>query len=353
MAPPRYQPLTPGQKAVILERRNQGFTLGQISGVTFLPKSTISSFLSRVKKHNSLDNTRPPGRPRKTSIQGDRLLVRKALAHTRVPLAELHVISNSNISESTIRRRLRESKIRKWKAAKRARLKPEHVKKRLKWAKEHLNWTTTEFEKIGWSDECSVEKGADPRQVWVFRRSGNKEKFRPQNVCPKDKSGSVSLMVWGCFVGTKLCPLASFRGVNTTVTYVTGLRENLLPFLETLPPNLKHDFIFQQDNARIHTAQATQAFFAQEALKVMEWPPNSPDMNPIEHLWRVLKAALHKRYPDSRTLPGGPEAVREVLEQRLKEVWQEIGPEVLTVLINSMPSQVKELYQARGWYTHY
>ena len=85
----------------------------------------------------------------------------------------------------------------------------------------------------------------------------------------------------------------------------------------------------------------------------MEWPPNSPDMNPIEHLWRVLKAALHKRYPDTRTLPGGPEAVREVLEQRLKEVWQEIGPEVLTVLINSMPSRVKEMYQARGWYTHY
>ena len=47
----------------------------------------------------------------------------------------------------------------------------------------------------------------------------------------------------------------------------------------------------------------------------MEWPPNSPDMNPIEHIWRVLKAALHKRYPDTNMLSGGPEKVRQQLEE--------------------------------------
>ena len=52
----------------------------------------------------------------------------------------------------------------------------------------------------------------------------------------------------------------------------------------------------------------------------MEWPPNSPNMNPIEHMWRVLKAALHKCFPDTSTLGGGPEKVREVLEERLKIV---------------------------------
>jgi transposase len=70
----------------------------------------------------------------------------------------------------------------------------------------------------------------------------------------------------------------------------------------------------------------------------MKWPPNSPDMNPIEHFWQVLKTKLHSKYPDTRVLPGGPEKVREVLEERLKEVWLEIGPSVLKGLIQSMPS---------------
>ena len=85
----------------------------------------------------------------------------------------------------------------------------------------------------------------------------------------------------------------------------------------------------------------------------MKWPPNSPDMNPIEHLWRVLKAALHKRFPDTSTLRGGPDKVCEVLEGRLKIVWQEIRVEVLDGLISSMPRRAEALHNAKGWYTGY
>lgn len=160
-------------------------------------------------------------------------------------------------------------------------------------------------------------------------------------------------MVWGCFVGSHQGPLVSFHGVNTAATYVATLRDNLLPFIETMPPDLKRDFIFQQDNAPIHTAKLAMAWFQQQAFKVMEWPPNSPDMNPIKHMWRVLKAALHKRYPDTSTLRGGPEKVRQVLEERLKIVWQDIGAEVLDNLVESMERRTAALYAAKGWYTAY
>jgi len=85
----------------------------------------------------------------------------------------------------------------------------------------------------------------------------------------------------------------------------------------------------------------------------MEWPAKSPDMNPIEHLWWCLKAELHKRYLDTAVLHGGPERVREQLEEILKEVWADIGRDRLLRLIASMPSCVLELYQAKGWYTSY
>jgi transposase len=345
--------LTEGQKAVIQDRHNAGQKLREIEHGTGIRRSTIKSFLARVKKRGSDEDLPRAGRPRKTTIRADRRVIRKAPGQTRVLLAQLAFLSDSNLSVSTIRRRLQEVHIQKWRAAKRPRLNTRHVAKRLQWAKEHRQWQVEDWEKVGWSDECSVEKGADPRQVWVFRRPRELEKFKPQNVLCKDKSGSVSLMVWGCFAGAHQGPLVSFRGVNTAVTYVTALRENLLPFIESMPRDIKHNFIFQQDNAAIHTAKVTKAWFEEQAFKVMEWPPNSPDMNPIEHMWRVLKAALHKRFPDTSTLRGGPEKVREVLEQRLKVVWQDIGADVLTNLVESMPRRVAVLYAAKGWYTSY
>jgi hypothetical protein len=122
---------------------------------------------------------------------------------------------------------------------------------------------------------------------------------------------------------------------------------------ETMPLGIKCNFIFQQDNAAIHIAKLMKAWFAEQAFKVMEWPPNSPYMNPIEHMWPVLKAALHKRYPDTSTLRGGPEKVRQVLEERLKIVWEEIGEEVLANLVESMTRRAAALYTVKGWYTPY
>jgi hypothetical protein len=99
----------------------------------------------------------------------------------------------------------------------------------------------------------------------------------------------------------------------------------------------------------------TSAFFdaamIEHGSRVMEWPPNSPDMNLIENLWAHLKMELHRRYPDTTTLRGPPHVIRRVLRDRLMEVWWEIGEEVLDCLIDSMPRRVQALIDADGWYT--
>ena len=85
----------------------------------------------------------------------------------------------------------------------------------------------------------------------------------------------------------------------------------------------------------------------------MEWPLRSPDMNLIKNLWAHLKLELHRRYPDTATLRGSPGYIRQVLSERLHEVWWSIGEEVLDRLIESMPHRVQALIDARGWYTDY
>ena len=114
---------------------------GKISKELSIPRRTMSSFLDRLKTRHSFYNLLHPGRPRKTSEKFNRWLVQTALTETRLPLKELKSIANIPVSEQTIRRRLREKGIRKWRALKRALLNNEHVRKCLQWARAHRHWT--------------------------------------------------------------------------------------------------------------------------------------------------------------------------------------------------------------------
>jgi len=137
------------------------------------------------------------------------------------------------------------------------------------------------------------------------------------------------------------------------VQYINILEDNLLPFIDTLPDNIKNDVSFQQDNASIHTAHVTKGWFDDNKITVVKWPPNSSDMNPIEHIWKALKATLHAEFFDTYALHGGPERVQEELARRLMVVWAKLEAEVFEGLILSMPARVQALYDAKGWYTRY
>ena len=73
--------------------------------------------------------------------------------------------------------------------------------KRFKWAIAYKDWTVEDFEKVIWSNECSVENSKDPKQQWVFREPG--EKWLADCIHPKEKDKRISLMVWEYFWGKK------------------------------------------------------------------------------------------------------------------------------------------------------
>lgn len=309
----RYE-LTDFQKGAIVEGCKFS-KQAEVARDLHLPPQTVSSFLSRYNKRKSADNLPRPGSPRKLTESDVHYLVHTVKSETRVPLTEIAINTTfSNVSTQTLRRRLKEEGIRKWKAVERCLLRSKDAQARYKWAREHRHLTKEDWAKFAWSDESLIKQDSDPCQLWVFRHQTKREKYDKKNIRTKLKYGGIKQMVWGCFYGNKLGPIAFIDGSVNSSVYISVLQDKLVPFIQALHDDGVTDIIFQQDNAKVHKSKLTGKWLTESAMRngfsIMEWPAYSPDMNPIEELWAHLKVELYRRYPDTKSLQGTPAAVK-------------------------------------------
>ena len=100
-------------------------------------------------------------------------------------------------------------------------------------------------------------------------------------------------------------------GGVTARSYITVLEEGLLAFLDKLGE--RKDFLFMQDNALIYGAHIVRDWFEKQGIQVMEWPPYSPDLNPIVNICAVRKRKLYKWYLELEEMASGKEAVQEAI----------------------------------------
>ena len=100
-----------------------------------------------------------------------------------------------------------------------------------------------------------------------------------------------------------------------------------------------------QDGASIHKAKLTQAHMAKHGIKLGDWPAQSPDLNPIENLWRILKLRISKRREYIHN--------REEMVQVLREEWDKITPDDYRKCITSWTKRMKEVIKNKGGATHY
>ena len=222
-----------------------------------IPRSTIVSFFHRFQECGSEENLPHTGRPRKTSASFDRYLIRTTQVDTDITNTALCDITNATVSISTIRRRLHEDHIRKWKAVECALLTEKHAAKHLKWARKYLHFTREDWERVFWSDECAVQKDSDGRQVWIFRHQNKHEKYASKNIREREKGGGLFQIICGCFAGSKLGPIVFIDGTVNTDVYITTLRDNLLPFIDAIIADGITNVIFQQNNATPHVSKRT------------------------------------------------------------------------------------------------
>jgi hypothetical protein len=131
--------------------------------------------------------------------------------------------------------------------------------------------------------------------------------------------------------------------------YIETLEQGFLQFAE----EPIEQWIFQQDNARIHTSGWTMTWFAEHGITVhLKWPPYSPDLNCIEHMWLPLKDRVYELCPELLYTETTKTQQVKLLEYWLPLVWEEIV-EKRAALLQSMPDRVQAVIDAQGWYTRY
>ncbi len=147
----------------------------------------------------------------------------------------------------------------------------------------------------------------------MWRKSGTAHHL--SNTVPTVKHGGGSIMLWGCFSAAGTGRLVAIEGKMNAAKYRDILDENLLQSAQDL--RLGRRFTFQQDNDPKHTAKITKEWLHNNSVTVLEWPSRSPDLNPIEHLWRDLKMAVHQR------LPSNPNRAGEDLQGGMERICKE------------------------------
>lgn len=325
-------------------------------------QSTISRVLRKHKYETFQGRVPTPGPARKTTQADDRLLIRIARKNHTLPFRDITNISGLPISARTTARRCREVELISRYARRKPLLNAKHKHDRLEWANTYKDWTVEDWKKVIWSDECLMRVGQDTRRRRVLRENGTA--LDDKNLATSFKSQRVTIMIWACFSGERTGPLLAFeQGGIGSDEYMDILYEGLLPMIDDLlkvPDGAdtvqiadENTFLFMHDNAPCHKTGDIRQLLQENHIPVMVWPANSPDLNPIENLWRDLKSRFYSEFCDLRTGPSASRVSYANYEQIIQRLWREQDWEFIQRLIESMPHRVAAVIQAKGGHTKY
>lgn len=240
----------------------------------------------------------------------------------------------------TVQRALLAGGCKAIKPSKRPFLSSHQMTKRYQWALQYRHWDVDDWKNVLWSDETSIQLVDNcPR----FVRLVDGHAKTPEHY-QKTLKHPTSVMIWACFSWHGTGRAHVVEGMMDTDNYITNVidRRVVQQMLELFPDEKGY---FQQDNAPCHVSKRALAHFANKNITLLPWPPASPDLNPIENLWAIVKRRLRN---DGVTSKAN-------LVSSFVRVWHKDAEvaEFCKSLVSSMPQRIEAVIKAKGGQTNF
>lgn len=291
---------------------------------TGIPLRTIKYNIKKLKETGNVERRKGGGRPKKITSRASKAIgqyVRRDPSISSRKIAIKLTEIDTYVSYRTVSRHLGYLGYKNDLPLATPMLTDKHKENRVKWAQAHLsdNWKKTFF-----SDETCFQLFRNTIKQWY-------KGARPTRRIPKDRT---KICVWGGFCAKGKSNLFCFQEIMTGSYYVEILQKNL----PEVPRMLGRVWRFQQDNDPKHTCKIATKYLETNVPEVIDWPSNSPDLNPIENLWGMVKRGVEKQQPKNLM----------ELESFMVEEWVSIPDYVIKNLVGSMRRRCELIIEGGG-----
>ncbi|KAG7571232.1 hypothetical protein FFLO_00905 [Filobasidium floriforme] len=349
--------LSPRKRGKLVGLVTAGLSHRKAASRLGVSKSAVWRTLRRENLHNTQNSLPRSGRPPMLGEREKRRLIREVMAHPGEPW--LYFANIFGVSISTVRKFANSMGLFKRHKRKKPLLTPKAIAARKSWMKENIG---QDWRRVIFTDESSIELGLDVLQRWTIRKAG--EAYLPQHLQTTFRSSRRTLMVWGAVAYGKKWDLVRLpldskdlepEGVAAGKRQPKGLNgERYVRWIVNGP--LKRcvqehkrarwrDVLVLEDGAPCHSWSGTKAARAKHKIPSLTHPPSSPDLNPIENVWHLLKMKVSQEERRATNL--------DELWTQIQRCWKAIPIETINRLIDGMETRRAAVQQANGGSTRF
>lgn len=175
-------------------------------------------------------------------------------------------------------------------------------------------------------------------KIYVWRKAD--ERLRPECLGvrgDRETTCRASVMFWGCITFYGVGTLKAIEGNMNSDKYIDVLDECLWPVV------VRH--FRNRNNVPCHVSFRSNQWKQNNNTETLPWPPQSPDLNVIENVWKVLKARVQRRVNEIRTANN--------LKQVVLDTWSRLPLLYIRSLYQSLPRRIRTVLRSRGHITKY